>query len=118
MNVAHPLSVDRTGRTARSDYDAHVNELILQLLLTSPGERVMRPTFGCGLGQLVFEPNNEVAAGATQLLIQSALQQWLGKVVDVISVSVVVEDSTLAVTVTYAIRKTGEERTTTVSKST
>ena len=53
------------------------------MLFTAPGERVNRPTFGSGLMRLVFDPNREELATATQLLVQSSLQQWLGDVVQV-----------------------------------
>ena len=48
------------------------------MLFTAPGERVNRPDFGSGLLQLVFAPNSDELAGATQFLVQGALQQWLG----------------------------------------
>ncbi len=117
MNVAYPLSIDRSGRTASAADDAHVEQMIEQLLFTAPGERVMRPTFGCGLRQLLFEPNSELLASTTQLLVQSSLQQWLGNVIDVIGVDIIAEDSTLSVTVSYAVRKSGDQRTVTFLKT-
>ena len=58
INIAFPLAFDGTGRTALADRDAHIRQMIEQLLFTEPGERVMRPTFGCALLQLVFAPNS------------------------------------------------------------
>ena len=51
------------------------------MLFTNPGERVNRPDFGCGIGQLVFMPNSDALAAATQFLVQGALQRWLDTVI-------------------------------------
>ena len=51
------------------------------MLFTAPGERVNRPDFGSGLMQLVFAPNSDELAAATQFLVQGALQQWLGDLI-------------------------------------
>jgi phage baseplate assembly protein W len=116
MNVAYPLQIDRRGRTASTTYEAHVSQMIQQLLFTSPGERVNRPTFGCGLRQLLFEPNSELIAATTQLLVHGSLQQWLGTIIDVVAVEVVAEDSTLTVTVSYVLRQTGQPVTETFTQ--
>src|SRR5262249_7129219 len=72
-----PFAIDGTVRTAISDEHDHLRDLIHQVLFTSPGERVNRPDFGCGLKNLVFMPNREPLAAATQLLVKGALQNWL-----------------------------------------
>jgi phage baseplate assembly protein W len=110
MNVDYPYQFDNRGRTSGTDDDDHVRDLIEQVLFTAPGERVNRPTFGSGLLQLVFAPNNDALAAATQLSVQSSLQQWLGNLIQVESVSVESEESTLLVTVQYVIRQTQERR--------
>ena len=70
MNIAFPYRYDGRGRTAEVDDDRHVRDLIKQLLFTAPGERVNRPTFGCGLAHLVLEPLSDELATATQSLGQ------------------------------------------------
>jgi phage baseplate assembly protein W len=75
-------------------------------LFTQPGERVNRPTFGSGLLQLVFAPNGDALAAATQMSVQSSLQQWLGDVIQVYAVDVQNVDSQLRVTVRYLVRRT------------
>ena len=110
MNVDFPYAVDGRGRTAVVEDDPHIRDMIEQVLFTSPGERVNRPTFGSGLLQLVFAPNSDTLAAATQLSVQAALQQWLGDLIEVRGVEVANPDSTLAVTVRYADRRTAEER--------
>ena len=111
MNVDWPFHVDGSGRAATTSDDDHVRDLVEQVLFTSPGERVNRPTFGTGLSQLVFAPNSPELATTTQFLVQGALQQWLGDLIQVEAVDVVAEDAVLEVTVQYTVRRTQERRT-------
>ena len=111
MNIDFPYHFDGSGRTASADEDAHIRDLIEQVLFTSPGERVNRPTFGSGLGRLVFAPASDEMATATQFLVQGALQQWLGDLIQVTDTEVAIEDSTLRVVVQYIVRRTEQPRT-------
>ena len=106
MDVDFPFNFDGRGRTAETSGDAHIRDLIEQVLFTAPGERVNRPTFGCGLAQLVFTPNSDELAAATQYLVHGALQQWLGDLIQVEDVLVESVDSTLRVAVQYVVRRT------------
>jgi uncharacterized protein len=110
MQVDFPFHADARGRTARTDEEPHVRDLIEQVLFTAPGERVNRPTFGSGLMRMVFDPNREELATATQLLVQGSLQQWLGELIKVEDTSVEVEDSTLRVTVAYRLVRDQQRR--------
>src|SRR6266480_7040288 len=101
MNFDYPFHVDDRGRTAEASDEDHIRDMIEQVLFTAPGERVNRPTFGSGVMQLVFAPNSDALASATQQLVQGALQQWLGDLIQVESVEVESEDAELRVTVTY-----------------
>lgn len=103
-----PYGIDARGRTATTAIDDHVRDLILQVLFTSPGERVNRPEFGCGVKQLVFQPNSDALATATQQLIQGALLRWLEPVIVVEAVEVEARDATLEITIAYLRRDTGE----------
>ena len=105
-SVAFPYELDACGRTAVADDANHIRDLIYQVLFTSPGERVMRPTFGSGLLQLTFAPNSPELAATIQFLAQGALQQWLGGLIIVEAVDVVADDATLRVTVQYLVRQT------------
>lgn len=105
-DFAFPYGVDGRGRTAVSGGERHVRDLVEQVLLTSPGERVMRPDFGGGLSRLVFEPGGPEAAATTQYLVQSALERCLGDVAAFERVEVVAEDSALRVTVAYRVLRT------------
>lgn len=106
MEIAYPFRIDSRGRTASSDAERHVRDLIEQVLFTMPGERVNRPDFGCGIMQLVFAPNSGELASATSFLVQGQLQQWLGDLIQVEAVKVESVDSALNVTVQYVIRRT------------
>ena len=103
MDVAFPFRLDSRGRTVTSDYDSHIREMVEQILFTAPGERVNRPDFGSGLLQLMFSPASEELVAATQFLVQSSLQQWLGDLISVEEVTVESQDSTLTVFVRYVI---------------
>lgn len=110
MQVDYPFHFDGRKRTADTTEDEHIRDLIEQVLFTSPGERVNRPTFGSGILQLIFAPNSGTLAAATQLTVQGALQQWLGDVIQVEAVQVESEDSTLEVTVQYVVRRTQQRQ--------
>jgi phage baseplate assembly protein W len=103
--VRFPLQFDARGLTATVDDAGHIRDMIEQVLFTSPGERVNRPTFGSGLLQMVFEPTSEAIAGTLQYVVQGALQQWLGDLIDVQSLDVTAEESTLTVRLVYVIRR-------------
>jgi phage baseplate assembly protein W len=114
--VAYPFHIDGRGRTAMAGGDEHVRQLIEQVLFTAPGERVNRPTFGCGIHQLVFAPNSDVLAAATQLTIQAALQQWLGDLIQLEGIEVEGHDARLSITVQYVVRQSQERRTETFAR--
>lgn len=105
MQVDHPYGFDSRGRTAETSEEEHVRDLIEQVLFTTPGERVNRPAFGSGALQLIFAPNGPALAGAAQMTIQGALQQWLGDVIQIEAVDVRSEDARLLVLVQYTIRR-------------
>jgi uncharacterized protein len=84
--------------------------LIRQVLFTTSGERVNRPDFGCGLLQLVFEPNSVELAATLQALVQGALQQWLGSLIRVNEVNAGATDSTLTVQVSYTVLANQQSR--------
>lgn len=111
-SIQYPFGLDAgTGQWAKeADYEKHVVQLIKQVLLTGPGERVDRPDFGCGLRRMIFAPNSEVSASLAQITILEALNRWLSSVIQVSSVNVVAQNELLEVTVAYVLRTTQEKR--------
>ena len=110
MDVAFPYRVDTRGRTAAADLDAHVRDLIEQVVFTAPGERVNRPTFGSGALQMVFAPNSDALAAAAQFTLQGSLQLWLGDRARVEAVQVENDGAILRITVQYVVLRTRERR--------
>ncbi len=100
-NVNYPFQFDGRGRTLNPG-DSYLRQLVDQVLFTSPGERVNLPDFGSGLLQLPFAPNSMEMAAATQFSVQAALQKWLSNYVSVQSVTAIVDEAILTVTVIYS----------------
>jgi phage baseplate assembly protein W len=105
--IAFPYGLDDRGRTASATYDAHVEQMLVLLLLTQPGERVNLPTFGCGLLDQVFAPNSPEIATALNVTIAAAISLWLRDVLAVTSLDVTAQDSQLVVTIGYTVLATG-----------
>ena len=110
MQIDFPYRIDGVGRTASTDQDDYIRDMIEQVLFTAPGERVNRPDFGCGLLQLVFEPNSEMLAAATQQTVQASLQRWLDDLIQVEMVQVESQEATLQVTVQYTVRRSQQRQ--------
>lgn len=102
-----PFRIGPTGRTASTDDDDHVRDLIEQVLFTAPGERVNRPEFGCGLRQLVFAAGGGPVATATERQVQGALDRWLGDLIRVESLEATAREERLEIEITYVRRDTG-----------
>jgi phage baseplate assembly protein W len=87
------------------DEDAELRGKVVQVLFTAPGERVNQPEFGCGLFNLVFDPNDTVLGAATEFTIGQALTRWLGDELVVDGVDVVSRDETVTVETSYVRRR-------------
>ena len=116
MNLDFPFHFDDRGRSAATDDDEHIRDMIEEFLLTGPGERVNRPDFGSGLLQMLFAPNSPELAATLQFNIQAGLQQWLGDLIEMRRVDVTSEDSTLRVEIHYVVRRTGQLRSETFTR--
>jgi phage baseplate assembly protein W len=117
MNLAFPYHTGRLGRTASAGRDAHVREMIEQLIFTNHGERVNRPEFGSGVLQLVFAPNSPELAATVQFTLQTALQMWLGHVIEVRDLSVLADDAKLTIALKYLVLESGTENSATFTRS-
>lgn len=94
-DYAFPFRIDPTShQAAQTSYEAHVEQMIRQVLLTSPGERADLPEFGCGLRQLLFAPHTEALDATTQIVVLQALNKWLGAQIEVKKVRVVPPEET------------------------
>ena len=111
-SIKHPFSIDvGRGRLAEEEnYAAHVEQMMLQVLFTAPGERINRPDFGCGVKRLVFAPNSEVTAALAQVTIFEALNRWLGTAIDVNDVKALAIDSRMEIKIAYTLKARGERR--------
>jgi len=111
-SIKHPFAIDiGRGRLAEEEnYAAHVEQMMLQVLFTAPGERVNRPDFGCGVKRLVFAPNSEVTATLAQVTIFEALTRWLDSAIDVNDVRAQAIDSRMEIQIVYTLKARGERR--------
>jgi len=103
-SMAFPFAIDDLGQVALATGGANIRAKIVEVVLTAPGERVGMPEFGCGLRDLVFDPNNDILAATTEFAITKALEKWMADDIVVQSVDIQNQDSTLQVLVTYVRR--------------
>ena len=109
--LQHPVAVDRgLGRLHKeTNYSAYVVQLIKQVLLTAPGERVNRPDFGVGLRRLVFAPSSQETATLLQATVFQSLERWLGDLIKVDQVETSFEDGRLDVNIVYTLKARGDK---------
>jgi uncharacterized protein len=94
-DYAFPFRIDpASGQAAQTSYQAHVDQMIRQVLLTNRGERIDLPEFGCGLRQLLFAPHNSALDSTTNLIVQQALSRWMSGIITVQQVIVVPQTTT------------------------
>ena len=112
QDIRYPISVDAGLRRLAQEpqYGRHVDQLVRQVLLTAPGERINRPDFGCGVRRMLFAPNSEATASLMQVTVMQSLEKWLGEVIVVDAVEAEAREETLDIKVSYFIRSTGEKR--------
>ena len=108
--LAHPYNVADTNRSLVRDDAGHVRDMLELVLFTTPGERVNRPDFGCGVATLLFAGNSPELAMSAELIIQGAVQRWLGGVLALNSLAVSADDAMLTIDLSYTLRSTGETR--------
>jgi uncharacterized protein len=96
QDYSFPFRLDAQSRQASQSnaYQTHVVDMIKQVLLTAPGERIDLPEFGCGVRKLLFAPNSDALAATAQVTIQQALSRWLGDHVNVTNVTVTPPENT------------------------
>lgn len=112
-DLAYPFRIAPTSsQGAEAPYAQHVDELVRQLLLTTPGERVCQPEFGCGLRRLVFAPQSDALVATVKLQVRQAISRWLADQVQLVDVDVIaggtgaaggVEQGELLVRLSYVV---------------
>ena len=108
----YPVELDRMGGIAASAYDELVRQSILVILGTAFGERVMRPTFGCEIHELVFAPNNLHTATLAADFCVEALTKWEPRIQDVEAEAAASQDEAnrLDIHIKYKLRGTSTSR--------
>jgi hypothetical protein len=107
-----PMRINSRGGLSLSRHDQDIEEAIRIILSTAPGERHMRPEFGCGIHDLVFAPNNATTASLAIYHITQALEQWEPRI-DVLDVRVdsdQIEGNLLLVSIRYRLRASNDLR--------
>jgi phage baseplate assembly protein W len=107
-----PVDVDRTGGVSLSALDENIRESIMIILSTAPGERVMRPYFGCQIHDLVFAPSTPNTAGLAAHYCEEALRKWEPRVEDVKAWAKPApgEPNKLLIDISYKVSSTDSER--------
>jgi phage baseplate assembly protein W len=109
---AFPLELDRTGGFALVTDDREIEQAIRLILGTSPGERPMRPAFGCRIHDFVFAEADAGTAGDIATEVRASLRQWEPRI-DVDDVLVTIDDadrSLLYVEIRYHVKNTNDPR--------
>ncbi|MEV0535998.1 GPW/gp25 family protein [Kitasatospora sp. NPDC050463] len=109
-HLAVPFDLAPGGGLRTCGPEQHLRDLVLQVLLTEPGERINRPDFGCGVRCLVFAGGDEIQRATTRFLITQNLDRWLGDRLRVEQVDVRADlgaEEVLRVTIVYVVKQTG-----------
>ncbi len=109
---AWPLGVDHTGSIALTAPGGDIEDAIRVVLLTAPGERLMRPQFGCRIWDLMFEPVTPNLLGLISQAVRDALAQWEPRI-DVDDVRPVQDDDDsglVRIQITYRVKSTNDRR--------
>jgi phage baseplate assembly protein W len=122
-DIAFPFRIAASsGQAAQATYQDHVDQLIRQVLLTDPGERVNLPLFGAGMRRLLFAPMSSSLAATTKLIVTQSLKQWIPTQIIVQDVTVKtsvddgsIPDGAIVVTITYQLVETRTARQTEVT---
>jgi uncharacterized protein len=110
--IAFPMGVDHVGSIATSTGVNDIDRGIRVVLSTAPGERVMRPAFGCKIWELMFESINATTLGLMEEAVREALVRWEPRI-DVLGVHAQPDGSeqgVVRITVAYRVKVTNDRR--------
>jgi uncharacterized protein len=110
--LAFPLQVDPRGALALARGEDDIEQAIELILSTAPGEREMRPEFGCAVHDLVFDTIDAAMIGKMETAIRNALDRWEPRI-DVMGLDFdlsSMDDGQLIITIEYRVRATNHQR--------
>jgi phage baseplate assembly protein W len=110
--LAFPLSVDHRGAVAMARGEDDVEQALKIILGTAPGERPMRPEFGCEVHDFVFDSIDAAMVGRVEGAVRAALDRWEPRI-ELVGVDFDLDragEGVLEVTIAYRIRATNRER--------
>ena len=112
QGLAFPLRIDAQGGIALAKGSREIEQAIRIILGTAPGERRMRPEFGCRIHELVFAPRNAATERLVVYYVQEALERWEPRIElrDVAVAAVPGQDGALLVEIRYQVKDTHDER--------
>ena len=110
--LAFPFRINNRGSLALSKGERSIEESLRILVGTAPGERVMRPDFGCRIHELIFDPNNHNTAALASFYVQEALVKWEPRIreVQVDAYPDPVNDNALQIEIRYRVIATNDMR--------
>jgi len=110
-HLSFPFRVGSDGRTRQvTNFEEHIRDELLQLILTNPSERLFLPEFGGGVRRLVFENIDETTEGMTKASLTQAISRWLGDRVILEDLVVEVDNETITVDIKYRPAGTEDSR--------
>lgn len=110
--IAFPLGVDATGAIAMVSGQEAIERSLTMILSTAPGERVMRPDFGCAIWNLLFDPVNDNSLGLMAQSVRQAVAQWEPRI-EVAAVTARPTDadhSVVEIDIEYLVKATNDRR--------
>ena len=110
--IMFPLRVDQSGAIAMTSGAGDLSSSIRMVLATAPGERLMRPRFGCAIWDLLFEQINANTMGLMAVAVREALGQWEPRI-DVLDVAVIPDatsEGRVHIEIDYEVKATNDRR--------
>lgn len=110
--IAFPMRIDQSGSIATLTGGDGIDSSLRMVLMTAPGERLMRPLFGCKIWDLLFEPINANTIGLMGEAVREAIGRWEPRVT-LLDVKVVPDphsDGQVHINIEYAVRSTNDKR--------
>jgi phage baseplate assembly protein W len=103
-----PVELDERNEIAVSRYEESVQESIEIILKTAPGERLMRPEFGCGIHEFVFAPTNTRTLGLIRFHVEESLVRWEPRIIlESVTVEPALDDpAVVMISIDYTVRAT------------